>query len=129
MALPVLRSTLDGYNSTVFAFGQTGSGKTFTITGGAERYADRGLIPRALSALFAEAAKRSDHTYAVHVSCMGAGCRVGCPVRRGGCGRTISQLQGAALLHMGGEAGTAPATDAQRSHPTCLTHGPYLPLP
>ena len=47
VALPVLRSALDGYNGTVFAFGQTGSGKTFTITGGAERYADRGLIPRA----------------------------------------------------------------------------------
>ena len=31
---------------------QTGSGKTFTITGGAERYADRGIIPRALSYVF-----------------------------------------------------------------------------
>ena len=31
---------------------QTGSGKTFTITGGAERYADRGIIPRALSYIF-----------------------------------------------------------------------------
>ncbi|KAL4458604.1 hypothetical protein ABPG75_013469 [Micractinium tetrahymenae] len=70
VALPVLRSALDGYNGTVFAFGQTGSGKTFTITGGAERYADRGLIPRALSALFAEAAKRSNHTYTVHISYM-----------------------------------------------------------
>ena len=28
---------------------QTGSGKTFTITGGAERYSDRGIIPRTLS--------------------------------------------------------------------------------
>ena len=54
----MLRSALDGYNGTVFAFGQTGSGKTFTITGGAERYADRGLIPRAISALFAETAAR-----------------------------------------------------------------------
>lgn len=72
MALPVLRSALDGYNGTVFAFGQTGSGKTFTITGGAEHYADRGLIPRALSALFAEAAKRGDHTYTVRISYMGA---------------------------------------------------------
>jgi len=31
---------------------QTGSGKTFTITGGAERYTDRGIIPRALSYVF-----------------------------------------------------------------------------
>ena len=31
---------------------QTGSGKTFTITGGAERYIDRGIIPRTLSYIF-----------------------------------------------------------------------------
>jgi kinesin family protein 6/9 len=31
---------------------QTGSGKTFTITGGAERYADRGIIPRTLSYVY-----------------------------------------------------------------------------
>lgn len=31
---------------------QTGSGKTFTITGGAERYVDRGIIPRMLSYIF-----------------------------------------------------------------------------
>ena len=41
---PVL-GALDGFNGTVFAYGQTGSGKTFTITGGAERYVDRGIIP------------------------------------------------------------------------------------
>ena len=31
---------------------QTGSGKTYTITGGAEKYADRGIIPRILSYVF-----------------------------------------------------------------------------
>ncbi|EEY62263.1 kinesin-like protein KIF6 [Phytophthora infestans T30-4] len=49
---PCVESALNGFNSTVFAYGQTGSGKTFTITGGAERYDDRGLIPRALSLIF-----------------------------------------------------------------------------
>ncbi|KAL4088422.1 hypothetical protein PRIC1_012844 [Phytophthora ramorum] len=49
---PCVDSALNGFNSTVFAYGQTGSGKTFTITGGAERYEDRGLIPRALSLIF-----------------------------------------------------------------------------
>ncbi|KAL3665129.1 hypothetical protein V7S43_009761 [Phytophthora oleae] len=49
---PCVHSALNGFNSTVFAYGQTGSGKTFTITGGAERYQDRGLIPRALSLIF-----------------------------------------------------------------------------
>lgn len=36
---------------------QTGSGKTFTITGGVERYADRGIIPRSLTYLFQQHAK------------------------------------------------------------------------
>ncbi|KAG7394756.1 Kinesin- protein 6 [Phytophthora boehmeriae] len=49
---PCVDSALNGFNSTIFAYGQTGSGKTFTITGGAERYEDRGLIPRALSMIF-----------------------------------------------------------------------------
>jgi len=34
------------------ALGASGSGKTFTVTGGAKRFADRGLAPRSLSALF-----------------------------------------------------------------------------
>ena len=37
---------------TVFAYGQTGSGKTFTLTGGPEKYSDRGLIPRSISMLY-----------------------------------------------------------------------------
>jgi kinesin family protein 6/9 len=77
VALPVLHSALDGYNGTVFAFGQTGSGKTFTISGGTERYADRGLIPRALSTLFSEAARRTDHSWVVHVSYMEIYCESG----------------------------------------------------
>eukprot|EP00966_Prymnesium_polylepis_P322966 7379188-Prymnesium_polylepis.1 len=48
VAQPVVDSVLEGYNGTIFAYGQTGSGKTFTITGGAERYADRGIIPRTI---------------------------------------------------------------------------------
>ena len=52
VGIPAIRNALSGFNSTIFAYGQTGSGKTFTITGGPERYEDRGLIPRALSHLF-----------------------------------------------------------------------------
>ncbi|CAM9218058.1 unnamed protein product, partial [Hapterophycus canaliculatus] len=63
-----VHNVLDGYNSTVFAYGQTGSGKTFTVTGGAERYVDRGLIPRALSLIFAEFKERSDQQFTCHVS-------------------------------------------------------------
>ena len=62
---PVVTSTLQGFNGTVFAYGQTGSGKTFTMTGGPERYSDRGLIPRAVSVVFSEAAARKDHSFKV----------------------------------------------------------------
>lgn len=40
--------------------GQTGSGKTFTLTGGPERYSDRGIIPRAISMLYNEFRTRTD---------------------------------------------------------------------
>jgi kinesin family protein 6/9 len=53
VARDAVDAALDGYNATVFAYGQTGSGKTWTITGGPERFADRGVIPRALARLFA----------------------------------------------------------------------------
>jgi hypothetical protein len=44
------------------------SGKTFTITGGAESYVDRGLIPRTLSFIFAEVAHRKDWHTKVFIS-------------------------------------------------------------
>ena len=68
IAQPVVDSVLEGYNGTIFAYGQTGSGKTFTITGGAERYVDRGIIPRALSHIFSKLAESSDTQYEVRVS-------------------------------------------------------------
>ena len=47
---------------------QTGSGKTFTITGGAERYQDRGIIPRALSAIFSAFKDATDAQYQAYIS-------------------------------------------------------------
>ena len=64
----MVESCLEGYNGTIFAYGQTGSGKTFTMTGGAERYADRGLIPRTLSYIFGRAQRTTTHSYTVNVS-------------------------------------------------------------
>ena len=61
IAKDVIENCFEGYNGTIFAYGQTGSGKTFTMTGGAERYADRGLIPRTLSYIFAHVAKNTTH--------------------------------------------------------------------
>lgn len=65
---PCVLNALNGFNSTVFAYGQTGSGKTFTITGGAERYEDRGLIPRAISMIFEEMKRQPARELRVHVS-------------------------------------------------------------
>ncbi|XP_077017816.1 kinesin-like protein KIF6 isoform X2 [Tamandua tetradactyla] len=65
---PVAESVLAGYNGTIFAYGQTGSGKTFTITGGAERYSDRGIIPRTLSYIFEQLQKDSSKIYTTHIS-------------------------------------------------------------
>ncbi|XP_075451488.1 kinesin-like protein KIF6 isoform X4 [Ascaphus truei] len=68
IAKPVAESALTGYNGTIFAYGQTGSGKTFAITGGAERYSDRGIIPRTLSYIFEQFQKDSSKVYTVHIS-------------------------------------------------------------
>lgn len=65
VARPVGLGALQGFNGTVFAYGQTGSGKTFTVTGGPERYVDRGIIPRSISLVFGEVAKRGDYQYTV----------------------------------------------------------------
>lgn len=70
VAKKAVLATLDGYNSTLFAYGQTGSGKTFTLTGGPERYADRGIIPRAVTTVFAELSKRTQSQSTIHVSYM-----------------------------------------------------------
>ncbi|KAG1944180.1 kinesin-like protein KIF9 [Pimephales promelas] len=68
IAKPVADNVLAGYNGTIFAYGQTGSGKTFTITGGAEHYNDRGIIPRTLSYLYHHICKDSSMVYTTHIS-------------------------------------------------------------
>nr|XP_002124970.1 kinesin-like protein KIF6 [Ciona intestinalis] len=68
VAQGVVDNVLSGYNGTIFAYGQTGSGKTFTITGGVEKYADRGIIPRALSYMFKKFEEDKDHLYTTEIS-------------------------------------------------------------
>ncbi|XP_069743859.1 kinesin-like protein KIF6 isoform X5 [Narcine bancroftii] len=68
IAKPVADNVLAGYNGTIFAYGQTGSGKTFTVTGGAERYSDRGIIPRTLSYMFGGFQKDSSKVFTTHIS-------------------------------------------------------------
>ncbi|KAJ1515704.1 Kinesin- protein 6 [Coelomomyces lativittatus] len=61
-------SVLNGFNATIFAYGQTGSGKTFTITGGAERYADRGLIPRSIQYVFKKIKENPSRNFQCFIS-------------------------------------------------------------
>jgi kinesin family protein 6/9 len=68
VGMGAVQNALDGFNSTIFAYGQTGSGKTFTLTGGPEKYADRGLIPRSISTLFNEFRSRTDAQFKAYVS-------------------------------------------------------------
>lgn len=63
-----VQNALDGFNSTIFAYGQTGSGKTFTITGGPEKYSDRGIIPRAINMVFRNFRKRTDVQLKTYIS-------------------------------------------------------------
>ena len=53
-AKPAVKSVLEGYNSTIFAYGQTGTGKTFTMEGFTYNQFDesRGIIPRTIEDIF-----------------------------------------------------------------------------
>lgn len=51
-AIPLVRDVLTGYNATIFAYGQTGTGKTHTMEGNIHSEKLKGIIPRAVEALF-----------------------------------------------------------------------------
>ena len=61
-AKPIVQSSLDGYNGTIFAYGQTGTGKSHTM----ERKDDppdlRGIIPNSCCHIFDEIAKSNNTT-------------------------------------------------------------------
>ncbi|OEH77148.1 kinesin motor domain-containing protein [Cyclospora cayetanensis] len=67
-ALPVVDDALRGINGTIFAYGQTGTGKTYTITGGAEAYELRGIIPRALARVFEFSSSCSTAEFSLAIS-------------------------------------------------------------
>jgi len=59
-ALPLIRSSLAGFNATLLTYGQTGAGKTYTTFGpptGASAYKERGLAARAIAGVFEEVNK------------------------------------------------------------------------
>ena len=70
VASTVIDNVIEGYNGTIFAYGQTSSGKTYTMTGGTDKYSDRGIIPRTISYLFDYFKKKSGLIFTLHISYM-----------------------------------------------------------
>jgi len=67
IGLPLVRNTLEGYNTCLFAYGQTGSGKTFSILGKTPRRELRGLLPRMAEEVFTcLSTDRDDKGQAIH---------------------------------------------------------------
>ena len=64
----ILKSSVQGYNGTIFAYGQTGSGKTFTISGAPSNFAYRGIIPRSISRLFNEISTKPEYEFNIQIS-------------------------------------------------------------
>lgn len=48
---PMIDTSADGYNSTIFTYGQTGSGKTYTMEGTEDR---PGIIPQTIDRIFSK---------------------------------------------------------------------------
>lgn len=65
----LVKATVRGYNTTIFAYGSTGSGKSHTMTGNS---ASPGIIPRAISEIFSiiesTAEQESDVYFYVRIS-------------------------------------------------------------
>jgi hypothetical protein len=66
-ASDVMRGALDGFNGSVLCYGQTGAGKTYTMSGGKSSFKERGVIPRAISHLFAEMRQKTDRRFKISV--------------------------------------------------------------
>ena len=64
----IIKSSVQGYNGTIFAYGQTGSGKTFTISGSPNSFTYRGIIPRAITRLFNEISNKPEFDFNIQIS-------------------------------------------------------------
>ncbi|KAL8178214.1 UNVERIFIED_CONTAM: hypothetical protein K2H54_036693 [Gekko kuhli] len=67
VAVPLLETAFEGYNTCLFAYGQTGSGKSYTMMGFDDD--ERGIIPRFCEDLFTRIADmESQQTYHLEMS-------------------------------------------------------------
>jgi len=58
-AKPIIDSTMEGYNGTIFAYGQTGTGKSHTMEGKEEPPELRGIIPNTFDYIFTRIGQES----------------------------------------------------------------------
>jgi len=68
MSRQLVQSVVQGYNGTILAYGQTGAGKTYTMSGTANNYKYRGVIPRAVAQVFHEIQNKLEQAITVRVS-------------------------------------------------------------
>jgi kinesin family protein 3/17 len=63
----VIEGTLEGFNSTIFAYGQTGCGKSFTMQGPSTSSEDlKGVIPNCFSHIFDFVKASKDVQFLIH---------------------------------------------------------------
>ncbi|XP_044537567.1 centromere-associated protein E [Gracilinanus agilis] len=67
IAVPIIRSAIQGYNGTIFAYGQTASGKTYTMMGSADGL---GVIPKAIHDIFQKIQEIPEREFLLRVSYM-----------------------------------------------------------
>ncbi|KAM3831703.1 centromere-associated protein E [Vipera latastei] len=64
---PIIKSALQGYNGTIFAYGQTASGKTYTILGTKD---SPGILPMAINNVFDTICSIPDREFLLRISYM-----------------------------------------------------------
>ena len=67
-ASEIVQSVVEGYNGTVLCYGQTGAGKTYSMTGSSTVFKYRGIVPRAISQLYALTSNKFDQAITIRVS-------------------------------------------------------------
>ncbi|NXJ61311.1 CENPE protein, partial [Rostratula benghalensis] len=67
VAVPIIKSAVQGYNGTIFAYGQTASGKTYTMMGNKDSV---GIIPQAIQHVFKVICEIPEREFLLRVSYM-----------------------------------------------------------
>lgn len=60
VAKPIVQSTINGFNGTIFAYGQTSSGKTHTMMG---TQSQPGITPLSIREMFAGIDRRQERSF------------------------------------------------------------------